>query len=92
VKVRLTIDRVVLDGLELSPRERARILGDLRLSLTKAAMTRTADANPIARTTQRERTELSGAMRSGRVRLGAAIGKAVVEHVWTAGRHGAGVR
>lgn len=88
MRVRLTIDRVVLDGVELSPGERSRLLEDLQGSLREAVMARVAGANPTARWAVRERAEMAGGTRAG-----AALGEAVVGQVWTgAGRQSRGYK
>jgi hypothetical protein len=85
MRVRLTIDRVVLDGLDLSPRERARLLEELHASLREEVMAKAAGGNPFARHAVRERVDLTGTMRSG-----AALAKAVAGQVWTGNGHQSG--
>jgi hypothetical protein len=92
MRVLLTIDRVVLDGLDLSPRERARLLEDLQESLRVQVMAKASGGNPVARSAARERADLTGAMGTRGARLGEALGKTVVERVWTADRQSKVVR
>jgi hypothetical protein len=78
MRVRLTIDRVVLDGLNLSPRERTRMLEDLQGSLREQVMAKASGGSPVARHAVHERAEMAGQMQSG-----TALGQAVVGQVWT---------
>jgi len=85
MRVRLTIDRVVLEGLDLSPVERTRLLADLRQSLTESVMAHAGGENPAPRTARFEKAPLAFPPQPG-ARLGAALGKTVVRQAWTNGR------
>ncbi len=84
MRVRLTIDRVVLDGMDLSPVERTRVLEDLRLSLTESVMAHVRSGNPTGRRARFERAPLAGGLQPG-VRLGTALGSTVVRQAWMNG-------
>jgi hypothetical protein len=87
VKVRFTIDRVILDGMELSPLERLRLSDTLRTSLEAVVRERvSADGHaPLAsRESERERVTMplaAGVGGSG-TGLGLALGPVVASSVW----------
>ena len=76
MKVRLTIDRVVVEGLELSAAERMLLLEHLREGLREAVIARVG-ARPVPRRAARERVALAAGQ------FGKGIGKAIVEQVWS---------
>jgi hypothetical protein len=90
MRVRFTIDRVILDGLELSPFERARLLADLEVALGESLRS-SATHNlqgpaplPSGRHVRSERADLV-ADRSGRATLGTRLGRTLVDRTWTSG-------
>lgn len=88
MRVRFSIDRLVIDGVELSPIERVRLEEELRESLHEALLVRLAVARrqpgslPVARNARSERLGLGthGQFASGH--LGEALGATLAGHVW----------
>ncbi|TKD47385.1 hypothetical protein [Azotobacter chroococcum] len=90
MRVRFVIDRLVLDGLNLTPAQRLAFEEQLHASIAEALQgyattgQRHPDTLPAPRSTWRERADLKidGAHNA----LGAALGATLTRHAW----HGAG--
>ena len=79
MKIRVVIDRVVIDGIDLSPVEQRRLLTALSGSLAEALRTR-ADGGPSAfdhRRTASERVDMTLVHNVRGEALGSQIGSAV---------------
>jgi hypothetical protein len=84
VKVRLTIDRIVLDELELSPNERVRFDEAFRHSLRSFLFQRTSMSEQGELTGRRSRHERIDMRRDNRmsgIDFGTAVGMAVGEQL-----------
>ena len=92
MRVRFTIDRIVLDGVELSPVERVRLGDALQMSLEAVVRERlsTDGRAPLAsRQSDRERVGMPLAANARGAGLGRALGPAIAAGVWPiASRHG----
>lgn len=88
MKVRFSIERLVIDGVELSPGERAQLEEQLRKSLHAVLLARLAVAQrqpsslPVARNARRELIELESYGPFAREHLGKALGASLVSHMW----------
>lgn len=88
MRVHFSIDRVVVDGINLSPIERAQLEESLRVSLQETLLMRIADAQrqsgllPITRHSRRERLELGAHGPFASEHLGEALGTTLAGHVW----------
>ena len=91
MNVRFTIDRLIVEGVELSPTDRLRLVDALRESLTLElnAFAR-ADA-PAGRQVDRVRLQAPVAGASGAA-LGATLGQALAGHAWHGGANAGGRR
>jgi len=95
VKVRFTIDRVILDGMDLSPIERLRLGDTLRTSLEAVVRDRLrADGHAplVSRQSDRERVAMPLAAHVGGAGLGLALGTAVAGSVWSSDQRTGGRR
>lgn len=85
MRVRLRIDRIIVDGIDLSPVERLRLGDALRTSLEAVVLERlNADRHaPLSsRQADRERVAMPLAAGAGGAGLGLALGPAVAGSVW----------
>jgi hypothetical protein len=88
MRVHFSIDRLVIEGLELSPAERGRLEEELRESLREALLgglvieQQQPGALPISRNTRRERADLKLHGRSADGHLGKTLGSTLANHVW----------
>jgi hypothetical protein len=93
--VRFTIDRVVLDGIDLSPLERTRLSDTLRMSLEAVVRERlSADghAHPTSRQSDRERVAMPLAADARGAGLGRALGPVLGASVWPGASRSGGAR
>jgi hypothetical protein len=88
MRVHFSIDRLVIEGLELSPAERGRLEEELRESLREALIARYATAQrqpgslPYTRNSRRERLEFGAHGQFASGHLAKALGSALAGHVW----------
>ena len=83
--VRFTIDRLLVDGMDLSPIDRLRLGDTLRMSLEAAVRDRLGvdgQPPPVSRQSERERAAMPLAANAGGAGLGDALGRAVAGSVW----------
>ncbi len=84
MNIRLTIDRLVVEGMSLSPSDRAALEETLRESLTQALTEAALPRDvPEGRHARRERMDLVLPGRADGAALGARLGVALANHVWT---------
>ena len=95
MKVRFTIDRIIVDGIDLSPIERLRLGDTLRTSLEAVVRERVGadDHAPLtSRQSERERVAMPLAANAGGAGLGLALGPVVAGSVWPSGHRSRGRR
>jgi hypothetical protein len=83
MNIRLVIDRLVVEGLPLSPSERVALEETLRMSLIQSLNERTAlQALPEGRNARRERMQVNLPEKTDGVALGGSLGTSLANHVW----------
>ena len=83
MNIRLVIDQLVVDGLELPPRERIALRKAVHDSLAATLLDRAATrALPQERRARRETIHLAMARTAAGAPWGEAIGAAITSHVW----------
>jgi hypothetical protein len=85
MKVRIVIERVVLDGLPLPAPERARMLAALQAMLLAQTAQYAAQSAPVARRAASEAMTLALPADYSGGGLGNALGAALATQVWSSG-------
>lgn len=95
MKVRFTIDRLIVDGIDLSAFERVQFEGALRMSLEAVVLERLSTnghARLASGRSERERVEVPLAADARGAGLGLALGPALTAGVWASAPRTGGAR
>jgi hypothetical protein len=83
MNIRLVIDRLVVEGVPLSPSERVALEETLRTSLIQSLNERAAlQTVPEGRNARREQLQVNLPEKAGGEALGGSLGASLANHVW----------